>query len=61
MRKQPEDTVFTDEEIEAVKYVLYHTNAGGHAGNPPHPSWYNAANDPKNRKRYRRMERDNRI
>ena len=61
MRKQPEDTVFTDEEIEAVKYVLYHANAGGRAVNPPHPSWYNAACDPENRRRHKRMVKNNRI
>lgn len=41
-------TVFDDDFIDAVKYMLYHTNVGGHAGNPPHPSWYNAASNPEN-------------
>lgn len=39
---------FDDEFIDAVKYMLYHTNAGAGAANPPHPSWYTAANYPEN-------------
>lgn len=61
MKKQPFTPIFTEEEIDAIKYVLYHTNAGGHAANPPHPSWYNAANDPNNKNRYKKMVKENKI
>ena len=39
---------FSEEFIDCVKYMLYHTNAGGHAANPAHPSWYTPANYPEN-------------
>lgn len=48
MKKKAIDSPFDDEFIDAVKYMLYHTNAGGRASNPPHPSWYTAANYPEN-------------
>lgn len=42
-KKKEIDCPFDDEFIDAVKYMLYHTNAGGQAANPPHPGWYTAA------------------
>lgn len=47
-KKTEKDTIFSDEELDTFKYMLYHANAGGQAINPPHPSWYKAANEPKN-------------
>lgn len=47
-KKEKYECPFDDEFIDCVKYMLYHTNAGGHATNPPHPSWYNAACYPEN-------------
>lgn len=62
MKKKKEiDCLFDDEFVDTVKYMLYHTNAGGQAANPPHPSWYTAANYPENApERYeeRARERD---
>lgn len=46
--KKVVDCPIDDETIDAIKYMLYHTNAGGQAANPPHPSWYTAANYPEN-------------
>lgn len=47
-KKKEIDNPFDEEFIDCVKYILYHTNAGGMAANPAHPSWYTPANYPEN-------------
>lgn len=48
IKQPPTDTILTEEEIDEIMYMLYHTNVGGQAANPPHPSWYKAASEPRN-------------
>ena len=45
--KRKKERLFDDEFIDSIKYMLYHTNVGGQAANPPHPSWYKAASCPE--------------
>lgn len=47
-KKVKYDCPFDEEFMDCVKYMLYHTNAGGMAANPAHPSWYTPANYPEN-------------
>ena len=46
---------FTDEEIDDFKNMLYQTNVGGGAINPPSPTWYNAVENARQSKISRTM------
>lgn len=46
---------FTNEDIDEFKDMLYQTNAGGMAINPPSPTWYNAVENARQSKISRTM------